>query len=63
MTALGTVFTVLRAGTGLDGQERADLHFIRVEMLTMDALSPEHQVIEWQFEQRTGFLHGPIVAR
>ena len=42
--ALRAVGTVLRAGSGLDGQERAHLHFVRVEIATVHTLSMENQI-------------------
>ena len=62
MATLGAVLAVLRTGAGFDGQQGADLHFVRVEMLPVHGLGPEQQVVERQVEKIPGFLKGPVVA-
>ena len=50
--ALRAVGAVLRAGAGLDRQQRAHLHAVRVEVRAVHALGVEQQVVERQREQR-----------
>ena len=46
MPALSAVFTVFRAGTRLNAQERAHLYRIWIEILAVNGLSPEEQIVE-----------------
>ena len=41
MTALGTVFAILRAGAGLDRQQGAYLNLVRIKILAMHTLGTE----------------------
>src|SRR5690606_11536924 len=62
VAALRAVFAVFGTGTGLDGQQRAQLHFVGVEVLAVHGLGAEQQIIERQGEQRQGLVAGPVVA-
>ena len=41
--ALRAIFAILRAGAGLDRQQRTDLHLSRIEVLPVDLLRFKHQ--------------------
>ena len=46
--ALRTIRAVFGTGAGLDGQQRADLHLVRIEVGAMHALRVKHEVGERQ---------------
>jgi hypothetical protein len=60
--ALRTVLAVLGTAAGLNAQQRADLHGIRVEVLPVHALRLEHQVLERQVKQCLYLGTGPVMA-
>ena len=60
-TTLRAILAIFWAGTGFDGEQCADLHFVRVKVFTVNCLRFEQQVIEWQGKQRFHFCHCPIV--
>jgi hypothetical protein len=59
LRAIGAVF---RAGTGFDGTEGADLHFIGIKEDAMNTLCLEHQIAEWKLKQGRNFSAGPVMA-
>ena len=62
MTGLRTVLAVFRARTGLDRQQRGDLHPVRVEVHAMHRLCLKQQIIERLIEQLQHFCQSPVVA-
>jgi hypothetical protein len=63
MSALGTVLAIFRAGTGLDGEQGAHLHFVRIEMGAVHGLGLEQQIVEWQGKQGLNLGEGPVVTK
>jgi hypothetical protein len=60
--ALGTVRTIFGATTGLDREQRAELHRTRLVVAAMDLLSAEHQLDERRIVEVARFAQGPVVT-
>ena len=58
--ALRAVGAILRAGAGLDGQQRRDLHGVGIEVLPVDPLGFVEQVVERHFVQSRDFVQAPV---
>src|SRR3546814_20053330 len=63
MRGLRTVLAVLRTAAGLDRQQPAQLHAVRVEMPPVRALRTEQELVEGQLEECQDFRLRPVVAR
>ncbi|MOA11627.1 hypothetical protein D3C78_1315790 [compost metagenome] len=61
--ALGAILAILRTGAGLDGEQGADLHLVRIEMGAVNGLGLEHQIVERQGKQRLDLVVSPVVTQ
>ena len=62
LRTLGAVATILRASTGLDTQQRADLHPVGIEVTAVHLLCLEQQVVERFVEQGLDLLDLPVMT-
>src|SRR3546814_14728651 len=60
---LRAVRAILGAGTGLDRQQRGQLHRVRLKVLAVDGLRAEQQIIERQIKQRLHLGMRPVMAQ
>ena len=60
MRALRAIAAILGAAAGLDAEQARGLDMVRIEILTMKALRPKHQIGERQGVKRLGFRPIPV---